>query len=128
MPMNPSNCGLDDYLRNSEGGRRGEILKRSYLQIINNAEIKSAAIECSLIHKRSLRPDECEPDRYKGILRACHVWVSLGSNTDGSVNTIINVVIKSIYHFLIRPIGKKYNPLFNPWSLDFLLYDLYDGY
>lgn len=57
-------------------GRKRSV--RSYLRIINNAEIKSAAIECSLIHKRSLRPDECEPDRYKGILRACHVWVSSG--------------------------------------------------
>lgn len=46
--------------------------------IINNAGIKSAAIECPLIHKQTRGPAECEPDRYKGILWVCHVWVSSG--------------------------------------------------
>lgn len=39
-------------------------------------------------------------------------------NTGGLVNTIINAVIKSIYHFLIPTIRKEYNPLLNRRLLD----------
>lgn len=85
-------------------GELRKIFGRSRLltPIINNAEIKSAAIECSLIHKQYLGSAECEPDRYKGILSVCHVWVSSQVNTGGGfVNTIINAVIKSIYHLFL---------------------------
>lgn len=43
-------------------------------------------------------------------------------NTGSTVNTIINAVIKSIYHFLIPTIRKEYNPLLNPRLLDIPFY------
>jgi len=43
-------------------------------------------------------------------------------NTGSTVNTIINAVIKSIYHFLIPTIRKEYNPLLNPRLLGIPFY------
>lgn len=65
--------------RASENKKKKRPGVSSYLRIINNTGIKSVAIECSLIHKRSLSAQmNAGPDRYKGILRACLARVSSG--------------------------------------------------